>query len=874
MFFVFLGGFVLCAVLVFLVSFFGVQGQTFEEALEAQRNKLKEKDKKKEKKKETPADKKKRPKKAKDAKQDASDEEETVIVEPVEEKPEPVIVPSPEPAKEEVAAPKKEKKKEKKREERKREEPAAAIVEEPVVVAESVPVAAAAASVAAVEPPKEAAITDKIKETKAEKVKEKKTKAVEEEPVVAAVKKEPVAAAVPEPVAEKVAAAAVAGEAAAPVLPEPIKKTKMEIQEVSGHVEAEKKKPAAVNKEPKVKAQKAAKTDVISQVRQATLTDTEVQALIDILLLKQSGKEEAADDWIEPGGKESEAKKTARQLAELQELLQEEQNKATNLEKKLVTLRRELNEEKAARTVHKRELEEANQKRSQEVAALNANLQQVVAQLNSAMAHNLQLENSQAHYQATIAGLQAQVSSAPADQHLLQELDQLRNIRAELTQSVAGLQQKVSEQATELEQMAAGRTQLDKLAAAASQLEQQLAAKAKEAEQLAAGRKEADQQLAAKTKEAEQLAAKAKETDMELAAKKEELEKLAAAKLAVEQQLSTAGKAVESEQTATKSNLESQLAAVTAAKQQLQLELSVLKDKLSGKEVENSRLMEENERLSEQFASSVERPAAEGEEANCKVNGHHHTTTTSQEAEEKEGAQQRAWQEKIQALTAQQDTMASKQKDLESELKASREEILKLKSKNDAQVQELGEQKEASQALLGRLFPALDQQQPLASLEQAARLHIQSLEGKAAGAEEQHTEELKKLEAQIANYKTVLAQTENMLNTLQASVESAESNWEKKYQEAVSGSSATQSELEGLRAKNAALHKELEALKLAEKELCELKVQVEEERKSRQELAVRCTELQQIASLAQQQITAHKLEAQQEPLSNGSGDQE
>ncbi len=40
----------------------------------------------------------------------------------------------------------------------------------------------------------------------------------------------------------------------------------------------------------------------------------------------------------------------------------------------------ELNEEKAARASHKRELEELNQKKSQEVAALNTNLQQVLHQ--------------------------------------------------------------------------------------------------------------------------------------------------------------------------------------------------------------------------------------------------------------------------------------------------------------------------------------------------------------------------------------------------------------------------------------------------------------------------------------------------------------
>jgi hypothetical protein len=62
-----------------------------------------------------------------------------------------------------------------------------------------------------------------------------------------------------------------------------------EIQEVSSSAEPEKKKPAAA-KEPKPKAGKAAAKaadSIISQVRQAPLADSEVQALIDILLLKQ-----------------------------------------------------------------------------------------------------------------------------------------------------------------------------------------------------------------------------------------------------------------------------------------------------------------------------------------------------------------------------------------------------------------------------------------------------------------------------------------------------------------------------------------------------------------------------------------------------------
>merc|ERR1719186_2334908 len=55
----------------------------------------------------------------------------------------------------------------------------------------------------------------------------------------------------------------------------------------------------------------------------------------------------------------------------------------------------------------------------------------------------------------------------------------------------------------------------------------------------------------------------------------------------------------------------------------VEAELTNIKQKLAEKDKETSRLMEENERLSEQLASSVERPAADGEEAgNADMNCH------------------------------------------------------------------------------------------------------------------------------------------------------------------------------------------------------------------------------------------------------------
>jgi len=53
-----------------------------------------------------------------------------------------------------------------------------------------------------------------------------------------------------------------------------------------------------------------------------------------------------------------------------------------------------------------------------------------------------------------------------------------------------------------------------------------------------------------------------------------------------------------------------------------------------------------------------------------------------------------------------------------------------------------------------------------------------------------------------------------------------------------------------------------------------LKLQLEGEVSSKQELAVRCTELQQLLTLAQQDRAQHKIQEACQPLANGSGEQE
>ena len=68
-----------------------------------------------------------------------------------------------------------------------------------------------------------------------------------------------------------------------------------------------------------------------------------------------------------------------------------------------------------------------------------------------------------------------------------------------------------------------------------------------------------------------------------------------------------------------------------------------------------------------------------------------------------------------------------------------------------------------------RLFPNLSETKDLASLEDGAKAALEAL-GKG--------------DAQVAHYKSVLAQTETMLTALQTSVETVESEWRLKLEAA------------------------------------------------------------------------------------------
>ena len=78
-------------------------------------------------------------------------------------------------------------------------------------------------------------------------------------------------------------------------------------------------------------------------------------------------------------------------------------------------------------------------------------------------------------------------------------------------------------------------------------------------------------------------------------------------------------------------------------------------------------------------------------------------------------------------------------------------------------------EKKSCQEVLHRLFPSLSSTTDLADLE-----------AEAADA----LENLGKNESHVAHYKSVLAQTESMLTSLQSSVEAAETEWRNKLETA------------------------------------------------------------------------------------------
>jgi len=97
-----------------------------------------------------------------------------------------------------------------------------------------------------------------------------------------------------------------------------------------------------------------------------------------------------------------------------------------------------------------------------------------------------------------------------------------------------------------------------------------------------------------------------------------------------------------------------------------------------------------------------------------------------------------------------------------------------------------------------------------AATDAAAQINVASNDDNDA------EDKLQKLEGQVEHYKTVLAETENMLNQLQASVENEESGWKSQFSKKEAQLENLQRQLEAVEAKNTAMEASLNSLNSVE----------------------------------------------------------
>merc|ERR1719361_3014566 len=349
-----------------------------------------------------------------------------------------------------------------------------------------------------------------------------------------------------------------------------------------------------------------------------------------------------------------------------------------------------------------------------------------------------------------------------------------------------------------------------------------------------------------------------KEVECQLTGAKEEVRGLEGLKEELESQLASAkANAGNLEAEVSRVNIqlsESKTASSTAA------DLVLVQKKLAQVEAENVKLAEENERLSEQVASSVERPAADGEEAE-KANGHAEVEAPASKEEELAGLLE-GWREKCDRIHLEREKMLANQKVIMAELE---EKLAESEGNLDAartKSNELETKLESVPSdLLARLFPDIQD-----CTEEKAALHISGL--KSYG---QTDDEVEKLEGQVEHYKAVLAQTESMLTSLQVSVESAEADWKVKLEASTKELTEARGQASLLAEKAVALEQEVaQSAQTGEmqRQLAALQQQLLAQEAEKKEVEKRNEELSGRAATLSEEV--RKLTEQQEELAKGN----
>ncbi|XP_047114956.1 kinectin isoform X7 [Schistocerca piceifrons] len=574
---------------------------------------------------------------------------------------------------------------------------------------------------------------------------------------------------------------------------------------------------------------------LMSLLRKAELSRTEVQGMIELLLNKQ-GSGAASSEWIE--GRQDPVVKLKKQLAEKEKALAEEQEASLAFQNKLKEVRSEYNAERSRLNHSCRQLEEALVAKQNESQALAARLQHThdtaVAEKQQMSQQLQQLQSKLNEERLTVRKLQEeQAKSQSVQDQLLNQHQQYEMHISRLTEQqqesetayksqIAQLHAQLQEaanvnaefQAQHEEKIAENKMLMDRIACSEGQvlhLEQQLAHFKEAADH--------SQEISCQLEETRVINAElerrlqhAQQREVELQYEnnkaKESYESLNT-KYASLVEISNEVNKLRSEN----EKLAEQLVSLNDARleaQRLQEENGVLQTQLSNfvvlqKEVE--QLREENESLAAHVTAMTERPAAEGRENGD--NGYIEEKQSVSKAEELNKEPESYQNIELIKLSSELKEKTSLLEKLNLEIINFKTDVSRLKdelehqrSKNDEMASEIRlQQQTTTRLLLQRIFPSIKidgdevHEKWVEKFEKEAHNLISKLQsqkqdlGPDFGSRNDSSMfiELEKqnsqLTALVSHYKNIIDDTEGMLNKLQKHVEQEEARWRQQIQQ-------------------------------------------------------------------------------------------
>ncbi|XP_065350869.1 ribosome-binding protein 1-like isoform X3 [Cloeon dipterum] len=482
-------------------------------------------------------------------------------------------------------------------------------------------------------------------------------------------------------------------------------------------------------------------------LQKADLSESEHQQLVDQLLNRGSV------EWV--GARPDPMARLKKQLAEKEKALAEEQQTSQGVHAKLVELRSEINTERTRHSAMYRQLEEQLAAKKQAIQLLNSQLQNT-SELQNKNAHATQLlQNQLAEERKIVRALTEEKNAA------------LKNLSAQVdvNKLTQAHQEEVSQLQSQIASAQGNIADLEKRLQVNQNLQDELRNELNASKQLIHSEQHSKQLL-----------------QDELAAVKNDIEKISLSERELEQKIKLLENELKlSQEEAVRLRAEAAKAAAVSVVPDFSDKVKELEDRIAGRVQEKDALLATLQSEASQHASTVDQLKEELEAQRLKNND----------------LRSKNWKA-MEAVKAAENNFEAKKKECE---RLTREAVSK-----KAQ----GEEQDTFRQLLQRLFPSVtlpvtkDQSEWVREFEAAAAEHLREASSEQAAAADGQTKIMledvesrnKQLQALVTHYKSIIEETEGMLNKLEKHVEQEETRWRTQLQLKQDELDAVQSKLD------------------------------------------------------------------------------